>query len=101
MVQNLFGDLSLDSTIKALKNVISRFTFDTSGQLRTTVAGTVAVSSGTVAVSSGTVAVSSGTVTTVGTVTTSNGSIGDSGKPSTIMQNSSMMFNSSVRRNFA
>ena len=85
MVQNLFGDLSLDSTIKALKNVISRFTFDTSGQLRTTVAGTVAVSS----------------VTTVGTVTTSNGSIGDSGKPSTIMQNSSMMFNSSVRRNFA
>lgn len=82
MVQNLFGDLSLDSTIKALKNVISRFTFDTSGQLRTTVSGTVAVSS-------------------VGTVTTSNGSIGDSGKPSTIMQNSSMMFNSSVRRNFA
>ena len=87
MVQNLFGDLSLDSTIKALKNVISRFTFDTSGQLRTTVAGTVAVSSGT--------------ITTVGTVTTSNGSIGDSGKTSTIMQNSSMMFNSSVRRNFA
>ena len=84
MVQNLFGDLSLDSTIKALKNVISRFTFDTSGQLRTTVAGTVAVSSGTIT-----------------TVTTSNGSIGDSGKPSTIMQNSSMMFNSSVRRNFA
>ena len=84
MVTNLFGDLSLDSTIKALKNVISRFTFDTSGQLRTTVAGTVAVSSGT-----------------INTVATSNGSIGDSGKTSTIMQNSSMMFNSSVRRNFA
>lgn len=87
MVQNLFGDLSLDSTIKALKNVISRFTFDTSGQLRTTVAGTVAVSSGT--------------ITTVSTVTQANISFGDSGKPSTIMQNSSMMFNSSVRRNFA
>ena len=84
MVKNLFGDLGLDSTIKALKNVISRFTFDTSGQLRTTVAGTVAVSSGTIT-----------------TVATSNGSIGDSGKTSTIMQNSSMMFNSSVRRNFA
>ena len=84
MVQNLFGDLSLDSTIKALKNVISRFTFDSSGQLRTTVVGTVAVSSGTIS-----------------TVATSNGSIGDSGKTSTIMQNSSMMFNSSVRRNFA
>ena len=87
MVQNLFGDLGLDSTIKALKNVISRFTFDTSGQLRTTVAGTVAVSSGT--------------ITTVSTVTQSNISFGDSGKLSTTMQNSSMMFNSSVRRNFA
>ena len=85
MVQNLFGDLGLDSTIKALKNVISRFTFDTTGQLR--VGGTVGVSS-------------LPTLATVTTVTTSNGSIGDSGKPSTIMQNSSMMFNSSVRRNF-
>ena len=87
MVKNLFGDLGLDSTIKALKNVISRFTFDTTGQLRTTVAGTVAVSSGT--------------ITTVSTVTQSNISFGDSGKLSTTMQNSSMMFNSSVRRNFA
>ena len=85
MIQNLFGDLGLDSTIKALKNVISRFTFDTTGQLRV----------------GGNVGISSGTVTTVGTVTTSLGSIGDSGKSSTIMQNSSMMFNSSVRRNFA
>ena len=85
MVQNLFGDLGLDSTIKALKNVISRFTFDTTGQLRV----------------GGNVGISSGTVTTVTTVTTSLGSIGDSGKSSTIMQNSSMMFNSSVRRNFA
>ena len=84
MVTNLFGDLSLDSTIKALKNVISRFTFDTSGQLRTTVAGTVAVSSGTIT-----------------TVTTSNGSIGDSGKTSTIMQNSAIIFGCSVSRNFA
>lgn len=82
MVTNLFGELGLDSTIKALKNVISRFTFDTAGQLR--IGGTVGISSGTVT-----------------TVTTSNGSIGDSGKTSTIMQNSSMMFNSSVRRNFA
>lgn len=84
-VQNLFGDLSLDSTIKALKNVISRFTFDTSGQLRV----------------GGTVGISSGTVTTVSTVTQSNISFGDSGKLSTTIQNSSMMFNSSVRRNFA
>lgn len=84
MVQNLFGDLGLDSTIKALKNVISRFTFDTTGQLR--VGGNVSISSGTVA--------------TVGTVSQSNGCIGDSGKTSAIMQNSSIMFNCSTRRNF-
>ena len=85
MVTNLFGELGLDSTIKALKNVISRFTFDTVGQLRV----------------GGTVGISSGTVTTVSTVTQSNISFGDSGKLSTTIQNSSMMFNSSIRRNFA
>lgn len=79
MVQNLFGDLGLDSTIKALKNVISRFTFDTTGQLR--VSGNVSISSGT--------------------VSQSNGCIGDSGKPSAIMQNSAIMFSSTNRRNFA
>ena len=86
MVKNLFGDLALDTSIKFLKNIISRFTFDNTGQLR--VSGSVGVSS-------------LPTLSTVTTVTTSLGSIGDSGKQSTIMQNSSMMFNSSVRRNFA
>lgn len=85
MLTNLFGELGLDSTIKALKNVISRFTFDTTGQLR--VGGNVGVSS-------------LPTLSTVTTVTTSLGSIGDSGKQSTIMQNSAMMFNCSTRRNF-
>lgn len=85
MVQNLFGDLGLDSTIKALKNVISRFTFDTTGQLRV----------------GGNVGISSGTVTTVGTVSQSNGCIGDSGRTSAIMQNSAIMFSSTNRRNFA
>lgn len=85
MVKNLFGDLGLDSTIKALKNVISRFTFDTTGQLRV----------------GGNVGISSGTVTTVGTVSQSNGCIGDSGRTSAIMQNSAIMFGCSVRRNFA
>ncbi len=89
MVKNLFGDLGLDSTIKALKNVISRFTFDTTGQLR--VGGSVGVSS----------LPTLGTVTTVGTVSQSNGCIGDSGKPSAIMQNSAIMFSSTNRRNFA
>ena len=87
-ITNLFGDLGLDSTIKALKNVISRFTFDTSGQLR--VCGNVGVSS----------LPTLGTVTTVGTVSQSNGCIGDSGRTSAIMQNSSIMFNCSTRRNF-
>lgn len=86
MITNLFGELGLDSTIKALKNVISRFTFDTTGQLR--VGGNVGVSS-------------LPTLSTVTTVTTSLGSIGDSGKQSTIMQNSAMMFGCTVRRNFA
>ena len=85
MVQNLFGDLGLDSTIKALKNVISRISFDTAGQLRV----------------GGNVGISSGTVTTVGTVSQSNGCIGDSGKTSAIMQNSAIMFSSTNRRNFA
>jgi len=88
MVKNLFGDLGLDSTIKALKNVISRFTFDTTGQLR--VGGNVGISSGTVT-----------TVGTVGTVSQSNGCIGDSGRTSAIMQNSAIMFSSTNRRNFA
>ena len=88
MVQNLFGDLGLDSTIKALKNVISRFTFDTAGQLR--VGGSVGISSGTIT-----------TVGTVGTVSQSNGCIGDSGRTSAIMQNSAIMYGTTVRRNFA
>ena len=84
-ITNLFGELGLDSTIKALKNVISRFTFDTTGQLRV----------------GGNVGISSGTVTTVGTVSQSNGCIGDSGRTSAIMQNSAIMFGSTNRRNFA
>ena len=81
MVKNLFGDLGLDSTIKALKNVISRFTFDTTGQLR--VGGNVSISSGTVT-----------------TVTTANMSIGDMGKASTAQLQSAQGFYGSVGANF-
>ncbi len=80
MVKNLFGDISLDSTVKALKNVISRFTFDASGQVRTAVSGSVSISSGT--------------------VTTSNSGFGDMGKISTAMLVSHQGFQSSIRRNF-
>ena len=83
MVQNLFGELGLDSTIKALKNVISRFTFDTTGQLR--VGGSVGVS---------------GSLTTVTTVTTANMSIGDMGKASSAQLQSAQGFYGSVGANF-
>jgi hypothetical protein len=83
MVKNLFGDISLDSTVKALKNIISRFTFDATGQLRTVTSGSVAISSGTVSV-----------------VTTSNSGFGDMGKISTAMLVSHQGFQSSIRRNF-
>ena len=86
-VTNLFGDLANDLSIKNLMQKFGRFSFDSSSQLRTTVAGSVSVSSGT--------------VTTVGTVSQSNGCIGDSGRTSAIMQNSAIMFGCSVRRNFA
>ena len=89
MVKNLFGDLGLDSTIKALKNVISRFTFDTSGQLR--VGGSVGVSS----------LPTLGTVTTVTSVTQSNNSFGDMGKTSAAQLVSQQNFMCGVRRNFA
>lgn len=89
MVKNLFGELSLDSTIKALKNVISRFTFDTTGQLR--VGGSVGVSS----------LPTLGTVTTVTSVTQSNNSFGDMGKTSAAQLVSQQNFMCGVRRNFA
>ena len=81
MVKNLFGDLALDTSMKFLKNIISRFTFDASGQLR--VGGSVGVSSGTIT-----------------TVTTANISIGDTGKTSTAQVMSAQMFYGTVGANF-
>jgi len=83
-VTNLFGDLALDTTIKFLKNIISRFTFDASGQLRV----------------GGSVGVSSGTITTVTSVTQSNSSFGDMGKLSAAQLVSQQNFMCGVRRNF-
>lgn len=89
MVQNLFGDLVLDSTVKFLKNIISRFTFDASGQLR--VGGSVGISS----------LPTLSTVTTVTTVTTGNMGLGDIGKPSTAQLITQQNFSIGNRRNFA
>lgn len=86
MVKNLFGDLALDTSMKFLKNIISRFTFDASGQLR--VGGAVSAT------------ISSGTVTTVGTVNQANISIGDTGRPATAIVMSAQMFYGTVGANF-
>ena len=86
-LENLFGDLANDISIKNLLNKFGRFSFDTSSQLRTAVSGTVAVSSGTVTVSSG-------------TVTQANISIGDIGKTGTAMLQSAQGFYGSVGANF-
>ena len=83
MLENLFGELANDLSIKNLMQKFGRFSFDSSSQLR--VAGNVGVS---------------GSLTTVTTVTTGNMSIGDSGKTSTIMQNSAIMYGCTNRRNF-
>ena len=84
MVKNLFGDLALDTSIKFLKNIISRFTFDTTGQLRV----------------GGSVGISSGTINTVGTVSQANISLGDTGRPATAQVMSAQMFYGTVGANF-
>ena len=88
-IQNLFGDIASDLSIKNIIRTLGRFSFDSASSLRISVAGGTLPAVTTV-----------GTVTTVSTMTTGNISIGDSGKPSTIMQNSANVFNNSVGRNF-
>ena len=82
-ITNLFGELANDLSIKNLMQKFGRFSFDTSSQLRTTVAGSVSVSSGTVT-----------------TVTTANMSIGDMGKSASVMLQSAQGFYGSVGANF-
>ena len=92
---NLATDRKLDNPMpvemagffKRLFGIFGRFSFDASSQLRTTVSGSVSVSSGT--------------VTTVGTMTTGNIGFGDSGKASTIMQISQQSFMMGIRQNFS
>ena len=47
-LENMFGELANDLSIKNLMQKFGRFSFDTTSQLRTTVSGSVSVSSGTV-----------------------------------------------------
>ena len=88
MLENLFGELANDLSIKSLTQKFGRFSFDPSSQLRVT--GNVGVSSlPTLA-----------TVNTVTTVTTANMSIGDMGKPASVMLQSAQGFYGSVGANF-
>ena len=85
-LENLFGELANDLSIKSLIQRLSKFSFDPSGQLR--VGGSVGVSG------------SLTTVTTVTTVTTANMSIGDMGKAATAILQSAQGFYGSVGANF-
>ncbi len=82
MLENLFGELANDLSIKSLIQRLSKFSFDTSSQLRTVTSGSVSVS---------------GSLTTV---TTANMSIGDMGKASTAQLQSAQGFYGSVGANF-
>ena len=82
-LENLFGELANDLSIKSLIQRLSKFSFDASSQLR--VGGSVGVS---------------GSLTTVTTVTTANMSIGDMGKPASAQLQSAQGFYGSVGANF-
>ena len=82
-LENLFGELANDLSIKSLIQRLSKFSFDTSSQLRTVTSGSVSISSGTVT-----------------TCTTANMSIGDMGKASAAQLQSAQGFYGSVGANF-
>ena len=84
MLENLFGELANDLSIKNLIQRLSKFSFDSTSQLRTVTSGSVSISSGTVT-----------------TVTTANMSIGDMGKASAAQLQSAQGFYCSVGANFA
>jgi predicted RNA-binding protein with PIN domain len=89
MLQNLFGDVALDVTIKSLLQKFGRFSFTQRSAL------IVAFDA-----QAQPVTISSGTVTTVTTVTTSNTGYGDIGKNGTAILASTNNFHSSVGKNF-
>ena len=84
-LENLFGDLANDISIKNLLNKFGRFSFDTTSQLRVILGG------GSTSISSG----------TINTVSQANISIGDMGKTGTAMLQSAQGFYGSVGANFA
>lgn len=79
MLENLFGELANDLSIKNLIQRLSKFSFDNTSQLRT---------------------ITSGSLTTLTTCTTANMSIGDMGKASSAQLQSAQGFYGSVGANF-
>ena len=84
-LDNMFGELANDLSIKNLMQKFGRFSFDNTSQLR--VGGSVGVSS-------------LPTLANVTTVTTANMSIGDMGKASAAQLQSAQGFYGSVGANF-
>ena len=84
-LENLFGELANDLSIKNLIQRLSKFSFDNTSQLRTVTSGSVSVS---------------GSLTTLTTCTTANMSIGDMGKASAAQLQSAQGFYGSVGANF-
>lgn len=85
MLENLFGELANDLSIKNLIQKFGRFSFDSSSSLR--VAGSVTASLAT--------------NQTLTNVTTANISIGDTGKAATAQLQSAQCFYGTVGANFA
>ena len=85
MLENMFGELANDLSIKNLMQKFGRFSFDSSRQLR--VGGSVSVSS-------------LPTLATVTTVTTANMCVGDMGKASAAQVQSAQGFYGCVGANF-
>ena len=94
MLQNLFGNIALDATIKSLKNVISKITFSQTGGLRTEPTGGTITTINTVGHIGG------GSLNTVGSVNDSKTTLGDTTKNSTVQQMSAISFYGTVGRNF-
>lgn len=83
-VTNLFGALGLDSTLQFLMDRFRGLKYDSSSRLLVYADATVSLN----------------TNQTLATVTQANISIGDSGKNSTIIQQSEMAFQMAVGQNF-
>ena len=78
---SLFGGLGLESTLKKIYNVLGRLTYDNIGRLRVYADATVSINSNQTLA----------TVATVATVTQANISMGDQGKPNTVIAQSVIM----------